>query len=130
RDGVESVGWNTSEIDGDDVEAIEAAYSEAESTAGKPTVVIAKTIKGKGVKAVENQPGWHGKPLDNPDEAIEELGGIRNIHVDVPKPEPAQAHTFPSGTLELPRYELGDEVATRKAYGEALSALGAARGHV
>src|SRR5205823_5975846 len=68
--------------------------------------------------------------LDNADESIAELGGLRNIHVDVAKPEAAEAHAFPSGTLELPRYDVGDEVATRKAYGEALAALGAARGDV
>src|SRR5256885_8850817 len=130
RDRAHAFGWETIEIDGHDVEAIERAYTEAAGTTGKPTVVIARTIKGKGVKAIENQPGWHGKALDNPDEAIEELGGLRNIHVDVAEPEAAQAHTFPSGTLELPRYQLGDEVATRKAYGEALAALGTARGDV
>jgi transketolase len=130
RDRAQAFGWHAIEIDGHDVDAIDRAYSEAENTTGKPTVVIAHTIKGKGVKAIENQPGWHGKALDNPDEAIEELGGLRDIHVDVAKPEPTDAHTFPSGELELPRYDLGEEVATRKAYGEALAALGAARGDV
>jgi len=130
RDRAHAFGWETIEIDGHDVEAVDRAYTEAAGTTGKPTVVIARTIKGKGVKAIENQPGWHGKALDNPDEAIEELGGLRNIHVDVAEPEAGQAHTFPSGTLELPRYELGDEVATRKAYGEALAAVGTARGDV
>src|SRR5690242_6242160 len=130
RDRAHAYGWETIEIDGHDVEAIDRAYTEAAGTTGKPTVVIARTIKGKGVKAVENQLGWHGKALDNPDEAIEELGGVRNIHVDVAKPEAARAHTFPGGPLELPRYEVGDEVATRKAYGDALAALGAARGDV
>jgi transketolase len=130
RDRAHAYGWETIEIDGHDVEAIDRAYTEAAGTTGKPTVVIARTIKGKGVKAVENQPGWHGKALDNPDEAIEELGGLRNIHVDVAKPESAKAHTFPSGELELPRYDVGDEVATRKAYGDALAALGSARGDV
>jgi transketolase len=130
RDRAHAFGWETLEIDGHDVEAIDRAYTETAGTTGKPTVVIARTIKGKGVKAVENQPGWHGKALDDPDEAIEELGGIRNIHVDVAPPDAAEAHTFPSGTLELPRYDVGDEVATRKAYGEALTALGAARGDV
>src|SRR5437016_4549638 len=130
RDRAHAFGWETIEIDGHDVEAIDRAYTEAVGTTGKPTVVIARTIKGKGVKAVENQPGWHGKPLDDPDEAIAELGGLRNIHVDVAKPDPAEAHTFPTAALELPRYDLGDEVATRKAYGEALAALGTARGNV
>ena len=130
RDRAHAFGWETIEIDGHDVEAIDRAYTEAAGTTGKPTVVIARTIKGKGVKAVENQPGWHGKALDDPDAAIEELGGLRNIHVDVAKPDAAEAHTFPSGELELPRYEVGEEVATRKAYGDALAALGAARGDV
>ena len=130
RDRAHAFGWETIEIDGHDVDAIDRAYTEAAGTTGKPTVVIARTIKGKGVKAVENQPGWHGKALDNPDEAIDELGGLRNIHVDVAKPDTAEAHTFPGGELELPRYDVGEEVATRKAYGDALAALGSARGDV
>jgi transketolase len=123
-------GWHAIVIDGHDVEQIDAAYQEASQTAGKPTVVVARTVKGKGVAAVENKEGWHGKPLDDPDAAIEELGGIRNIQVQVAKPDPGEPHRFPSGELELPRYELGSEVATRKAYGEALVALGTARGDV
>ena len=130
RDRAHAFGWETIEIDGHDVEAIDRAYTEAAGTTGKPTVVIARTIKGKGVKAVENQPGWHGKALDDADEAIDELGGLRNIRVEVARPESAEAHTFATGELELPRYDVGDEVATRKAYGEALAALGAARGDV
>jgi transketolase len=130
RDRAHAFGWETIEIDGHDVEAIDRALTEAAGTTGKPTVVIARTIKGKGVKAVENQPGWHGKALDDPDAAIEELGGLRNIHVDVAKPEPGERHVFPTGDLQLPRYDVGDEVATRKAYGDALAALGSARGDV
>ena len=125
-------GWHTIEIDGHDVEAIDRAYSEAVSTTGQPTVVVARTIKGKGVKAVENKPGWHGKALDNPDEAIEELGGIRNIVVEVAKPDrSAEPHRFEvSGELDLPSWDEGEEVATRRAYGDALAALGSARGDV
>src|SRR5216110_30744 len=121
-------GWHTIEIDGHDVEAIDRAYSEAVSTTGQPTVVVASTIKGKGVKEVENKPGWHGKALDNPDEAIEELGGIRNIVVDVAKPERSgEPHRFEvAGRLEPPRWDEGEEVATRRAYGDALAALGSA----
>ncbi len=123
-------GWNAIEVDGHNVEEIDRAYKEAAETAGRPTVIVARTIKGKGVKAVEDKDGWHGKPLDDPDAAIAELGGVRNIRVEVAKPEPAEPHRFPDGPLELPRYELGQEVATRKAYGEALAALGSARGDV
>jgi transketolase len=130
RARAEAFGWHAIEIDGHDVEAIDAAYAEAETTKGKPTVVIARTIKGKGVKTVENKEGWHGKPLDDPEAAIEELGGLRNIVVDVAKPSAGEPHVFETGALELPRYEVGSEVATRKAYGEALAAVGSARGDI
>ena len=126
----EAFGWHAIEIDGHDVEAIDRAYREAEETTGVPTVIVAKTIKGKGVKAVENKEGFHGKALDDPEEAIQELGGIRNIEVDVAKPEGDRPDVPPTGarSVELPRYKLGgDEVATRKAYGDALKALGDAR---
>jgi transketolase len=128
---LEAYGWAAIEIDGHDVEAIDRAYEEALSTTGLPTAIVARTLKGKGVKAVENQPGQHGKALDHAEEAIEELGGERDIIVDVHKPEgDAQPHTFDTGALELPTYELGSEVATRKAYGDALLALGRGRGDV
>jgi transketolase len=130
RARAEAFGWHAIEIDGHDVEAVDAAYIEAAARSGQPTVVIARTIKGKGVKAVENQEGWHGKPLDDPDAAIEELGGLRNITVSVASPPEGEPHRFETGALEPPRYELGSEVATRKAYGEALAAVGSARGDV
>ena len=125
-------GWHAIEIDGHDVDAVERAYGEAASMQGVPTVIVARTVKGKGVKAVEDKPGWHGKALDNPEEAIAELGGERNIVVDVAKPEfDGEPHRFEvSGTLELPTWELGEEVATRRAYGDAVKALGDGRGDV
>jgi transketolase len=121
-------GWHAIEVDGHDIEQIDRAYAESVKTTGKPTVVVARTVKGKGVAAVENQNGWHGKPLDDPEGAIEELGGLRDIKVETRKPDAVEPHRFPSGSLELPRYEVGSEVATRKAYGDALTALGTARG--
>jgi len=123
----EAFGWNAIEVDGHDVEAIDEAFSQAVATTGKPTVVVARTKKGKGVAAVEDKNGFHGKPLDDPDAAIAELGGLRDIHVDVARPEATPAPTGASAKLELPRYEIGAEVATRKAYGDALTALGSAR---
>ncbi|HZB72713.1 MAG TPA: transketolase [Acidimicrobiales bacterium] len=130
-DRARAFGWHAIEVDGHDVEAIEKAYAEAEGTTGKPTVVVARTKKGKGVKAVEDQLNQHGKPLPDADEAIEELGGVRSITVPVAKPDAAGSpHDFPTGDLSLPRYEVGAEVATRKAYGEALAALGSADGKV
>ena len=127
----EAFGWHAIEIDGHDVDAIDAAYSEALETSGTPTVIVARTIKGKGVKAVENKDGFHGKPLDDPEAAIEELGGIRNITIGVAKPDiEGEPHRFEHGALDLPEYEVGDEVATRKAYGDTLKALGDGRGDV
>jgi transketolase len=127
----QAFGWHTIEIDGHDVEAVDRAYAEAVATTGQPTVVIAKTLKGKGVKAVEDKPGWHGKALDSPEEAIEELGGVRNIVVEVAQPDrSAEPHRFETGGLELPSWDEGEEVATRRAYGDALAALGSARGEV
>jgi transketolase len=123
-------GWHAIEIDGHDVEAIDAAYREAEATSGRPTAVVARTIKGKGYSKVEDQGGWHGKAITDADEAIEELGGVRNLTVDVPKPELGESHRFEPVAQEWPAYEVGSAVATRKAYGEALAALGGERGDV
>jgi transketolase len=127
----EAFGWHTIAIDGHDVQAIDAAYTEAAATKGRPTVIVAKTIKGKGVKAVENKEGWHGKALDDPAAAIEELGGIRNLTIEVAEPDfEGEPHVFETGALELPSYEVGEDVATRKAYGDALAAVGGGRGDV
>ena len=126
----EAYGWAAIEIDGHDVDAIDRAYEEALATTGRPTAIVARTIKGKGVKAVENKEGWHGKALDDPEEAIAGLGGERNLVIDVRKPDPFDAKQRESRTLELPRYDVGDEVATRKAYGDALVAIGKADGSV
>jgi transketolase len=130
-DRARAFGWKAIEIDGHDVEQIDRAYAEAEKTTGQPTVIVAKTIKGKGFSGVENKNGNHGKPIEQADAAIKELGGIRNIRVQVRKPDLAGSpHTFESGKLELPRYETGGEIPTRKAYGDAITAVGKARGEV
>ncbi|MFJ7771918.1 transketolase [Streptomyces sp. NPDC097107] len=123
--------WHTIEIDGHDVDAIDRAYGEALSTKGQPTAIIARTLKGKGVEAVEDREGQHGKPLPEAEEAIAELGGPRDLTVRVQEPPSARAlHSADTGQTELPRYDKGDEVATRNAFGEALAALGTARGDV
>ena len=125
-------GWHAIEIDGHDLGAIDQAYAEALATTDRPTVILARTEKGHGVAAVANRNGFHGKPLADAEAAIAELGGLRNISVSVPRPSgPATPHRFAaSGELRLPSYEVGTKEATRKAYGDALVALGAARGDV
>ncbi|MFI6654209.1 transketolase [Streptomyces sp. NPDC050523] len=127
----QAFGWHTIEVDGHDVDAIDRAYGEALSTTGQPTAVIARTLKGKGVEAVQDREGLHGKPLPDADEAIAELGGRRDLRVQVQEPPAARMlHAVRAGHVELPRYDKGDEVATRNAYGEALAALGGGRGDV
>jgi transketolase len=128
---VEANAWHAIEVDGHDVVAIDEALTAAEES-DKPTAIVARTLKGKGVAAVENKDGFHGKPLEDPDAAIEELGGERDIRVEVAKPESSGTpHVFDAPGGSLPTYERGgDKVATRKAYGEALTALGSMDGHV
>ncbi len=77
----EAFGWRAIEIDGHDVAAIDAAYEQAAAADGQPVAIVARTMKGKGVAAVENKNGWHGKPLADPDAAIAELGGRRDLQV-------------------------------------------------
>lgn len=125
----EAFGCTVITVDGHDVTAVDNAYAEACAVRGTPTVILAKTVKGKGVAEIENKNGWHGKPLppDLAERAISELGGRRDLRIAVTTPE--QAHkTAPTTTavpLELPHYARGTAVATRKAYGDALTALGA-----
>ncbi|MFB6958450.1 transketolase [Streptomyces sp. NPDC056309] len=120
--------WHTIEIEGHDVDAVDRAFGEAISTRGQPTAIIARTFKGRGVKDAEDREGLHGKPLKDPDEAVEELGGVRDIRVRVHEPRSARSlHAVGDGNLELPRWDKGEKVATRDAYGQALAALGTAR---
>jgi transketolase len=126
RRRVEAFGCFPIVIDGHDVGAIDRAYGEALSNSDKPTVIIAKTVKGKGFSEIENKDGWHGKalPPDMAERAIKELGGIRNLKVKSQKPERGAAPKRPAASEPvLPTYKKEDKVATRKAYGDALLAL-------
>ena len=122
-------GWNAIIIDGHNYEEINKAFAEADQYQDAPTLIVAKTIKGKGVSFLENKDGWHGKALNKEQEeqAIQELNPQTRSQVfPVQKPVPAESSTEEAepGTLELPTYELGSTAATRKAYGDALKALG------
>ncbi|WP_327106281.1 transketolase [Nonomuraea glycinis] len=124
-------GWHTVEIDGHDPGQIDFALSDARNTRRRPTVILAKTRKGAGVVEVENREGAHGKALKEPEQAIAELGGPRSLTVEVRRPDGrAEPYRFGGGELALPEFKIGDEVATRTAFGEALAALGTARGDV
>jgi transketolase len=128
-DRAQAFGWHTIQIDGHNLEAIDQAYSEAMSVEDRPTVIIARTVKGKGFSGTENVEGRHGKnlPDDEAKKAIEELGGIRNLTIEIAKPESKEPSSVAQPQpLELPTFDLGEKVATRTAYGKALEALGKA----
>jgi transketolase len=118
-------------IDGHDFAEIDQAMTKAGDISGEqPTVILARTLKGRGFSEVEDREGWHGKPLppEMAERAIIELGGERSLLARGPKPAAAaQAGRDGKAAEEvtLPRYAIGDKVATRKAYGDALAAIGA-----
>ena len=123
-------GWNAFAIDGHNYEEINSAYERASQSTDRPTLIVAKTKKGKGVSFLEDKPGWHGKALnaEQEEQAIKELNpAVRSMVFPVQKPAAGElAPEAAKKPVELPRYEVGDSVATRKAYGDALTALGAA----
>ena len=123
-------GWDAIVIDGHDLMQIDDAFGRARS-ASRPTAIIARTVKGKGVSLVEDKPGWHGKTLDaeQAKQALAEIGAEPSHTFDVPNP-PGWEPTPPPQpkTPSLPKYT--EPLATRKAYGETLAALGAARADV
>jgi transketolase len=116
-------GWDVQEIDGHDLEAIDAAYGRAQE-ADRPAVIFARTKKGSGVAAVEDKENQHGKPLADPEAAVEELGGIRDVSVEVQAPPAPKPFEIETAAVERPSYEVGEKVATRAAYGDALAWLG------
>lgn len=127
---VESFGARAIPVDGHDVAEIENVYRASEAS-DRPTVILARTVKGKGVPEIEDEDGWHGKalPEDMARRAIDELGGIRNGTVTTLAPQPtgdhAPAPAAANAAWTLPTYAIGDEAATRDAYGDAMEAVGA-----
>lgn len=123
-------GWHAIALDGHDLGAIDRAFAEAQGKKGQPTCLVCKTEKGRGYSLIANKEGWHGKPLpeDKAKDAIRELGGERNVRIQVKKPDAVKpSGQDASAPLKLPTYEVGQKEATRKAYGDALLALGNAR---
>ncbi len=127
---VEAFGCRAIPIDGHDLGEIDKALDDA-AGADRPTVIVARTRKGRGFSEVEDREGWHGRPLpaDMAERAIIELGGERHLSVTGLRPEDGTPRERPDGEVNLPRYELGAKVATRLAFGQALAAVGA-RGDV
>lgn len=130
-DRLRAFGWHAIEIDGHNLDEIDKALAEAANHKGQPTAIVAKTEKGHGVSFLANKDGWHGKALDKEQaaKAIAELGGETSLIVKPKKPADATPYKWPaSGKFEMPKYD--KPAATREAYGDALKALGAARGDV
>ena len=125
-------GWHTVVVDGHECGALLDAFAEARGTKGRPTMILARTLKGKGVPLMEGKDGWHGKAvkkgpdLDRTLEVLESqvVTGAQTPPIAPPptrRPAPVAAQT----PLPDPDYPLGTKVATRQAYGTALAALGA-----
>ena len=127
RRRAEAFGCAAIVIDGHDIAQIDQALAAARDAA-KPAVILARTVKGKGFAEIEDKNGWHGRPLpaEMAERAVAALGGERNLHVTSPHPDRHDASRRPeAAAVTLPRYEVSGRVATRKAYGDALVALGA-----
>ncbi|WIX83682.1 transketolase [Amycolatopsis carbonis] len=124
----ESFGAKVISVDGHDLPAIDLALHAAGAGGDRPTVILAKTVKGKGFSEVEDHEGWHGKalPAEMAERALVELGGERNLLVRGPVPAFDRRPELRPASAAAPRpaYALGEKVATRKAYGDALKWLG------
>src|SRR5262245_6441531 len=127
----ESFGWHAVAIDGHNMAEIIAALDETMAVTGKPSMIVASTKKGKGVSCTEDKEGWHGKALKKGDELEKALAELRpNITAtDSLKVKPITGRTAHpiAATEEKPvfgEYSVGQQVATREAFGDALARLG------
>ena len=138
-DRFRAFGWHAAAVDGHDVEEIAGALQDACNQTGKPSVIVARTLKGKGVSFMENRDGWHGKPISRGadlDGALEELGpdlpADPSLRVALPASNGDSGGSDADGTskMEPPGYTDQDQVATRVAYGTGLQKLGNANPRV
>ena len=132
----QAFGWNAIVVDGHDLTDILGALDRARQTKSHPTMILAKTLKGKGVSLMEGKGGWHGKPLKKGGELDVALAELESQMVpeDGPLPRPRPPRTGPGaggrgpaapGTVGPTSYKVGDSVATREAYGAAIARLAA-----
>jgi transketolase len=124
--------WHTCVVDGHDVSALLDALNDARGTKGRPTMILARTIKGKGISFTEGKGGWHGKVLKKGEELEKALAELQSQFVPEeeplapPKGRPRRsAPPARRASLSAPSYAMGDSVATREAYGSAIARLGA-----
>ena len=124
---VSAFGWKTIVINGHNFNEITKAFATVQAVTDRPVMIIAKTVKGKGVLFIENKDGWHGKALSAIElkKALKELGSINNkLRGELTKPEKIVIQSLKPQTMDSQAsYKLGEEVATRKAYGNALARI-------
>lgn len=127
----EAFGWEVILLDGHNIDEVTVAYTKAQASTDKPVMLIAKTLKGKGVAVLENKDNWHGKPLkvEECTQALQELGEVDTaLRGTFTQPQAVSQPVAATQQLELPpmhTYDPSKPVATRKAYGQALARLGA-----
>uniref|UniRef100_H0VJY4 transketolase n=1 Tax=Cavia porcellus TaxID=10141 RepID=H0VJY4_CAVPO len=132
----EAFGWNTYVVDGRDVEALCQVFWQAAQVKGKPTAVVAKTFKGRGMPNVEDAESWHGKPMpqERADAIIKliesQIQTNRSLTPQPPIEDSPQVNIEDIKMTIPPAYEVGDMMATRKACGLALAKLGYANDRV
>jgi transketolase len=139
----EAFGWSARAIDGHDLGQILSALDDARRTSGRPTLIAARTLKGKGLAAIEGKPGWHGKALKKGEETDKAIAELESQYKDtgfpagttksgvltpvIPKPATRRVEPPPAdfvAEMPAPSWAQGDKVATREAFGPALVALG------
>jgi len=136
RARLDAFGWNAIVVDGHDVEALVKAFHQAATTKGKPTCLIAKTFKGHGFPEISDHDNWHGKPLGAKAEVVLAALEAAIVNRDVkiaPKAPETKAPVVDISNIKLdtpPSYTLGQKVATRAAYGDALVKLAKNNAHV
>lgn len=135
RDRAEAFGWEVHEVDGHDIEAVCHLFENMPLGSDRPQMVLAKTVKGKGVSFLEDKVEWHGVALNEEElkSALFEIGRVDlNLRGEISKPVKVKTKPLARVVSEkkfgfeasLPIYKIGDAVATRKAYGEAITSLG------
>jgi transketolase len=126
RKRISAFGWETILIDGHSFPEVLDAYRKSLDISGRPAMVIAKTIKGKGVSFIEDRNGWHGKALSKEDlvKALKELGEVdQSVRGEITKPQDLRPKEADRGKMAEPSYKKGDIIPTRNAYGNALKRI-------
>ena len=130
----EAFGWQTIGIDGHNFDEILPALAKAKTSTDKPTMIVAKTFKGKGVSFLENEDNWHGKAVskgEDLDKALAELGPLTDVSIQIESPNSTvDANRVAPTECEPPDYAADEEIATRGGYGTGLAKLGTANPNV